>query len=222
MPEETNPKHASVRLTTFILLVILVAIAFGGAGYIYGRNGVTLVDTNGVDLLTATAVTSTVPSTSATIGITTTADVAASWKTYTNSDYGFTFKYPINWEVRDQTSDNQKNNSSLKLLVGANPQNVREDMWYIVQVLSGTLDSVANKYITSASDNSTIISDTTVSKYDTQVRSIVTKNNTTSLQYTMYFVSKGNNVFQFTGPQDGTDDNTVIGNKIVDTFQFTK
>lgn len=92
MSEETTKiKHANVRLATFILLIILVAIAFGGAGYLYGINaGKTL--TSATKTVTATA--SATSSKTAVASATSTADVTASWKTYSNTKYGYSVKYP--------------------------------------------------------------------------------------------------------------------------------
>jgi len=157
-----------------------------------------------------------------TIDKTTLVDETTNWKVYYNSNYGFSFKYPANWEVRDQTSVNQKIDSSLKLLVGANPQNEGQDMVYDVVVFSGTVDIVAKKYKTSANNNSTIISDTTITKYGAQTRAIVIKNNITNLNYTTYYIQKGDNVFQLTGPSDGNGNDTTIANKIANTFEFAK
>ncbi len=43
--ENVKSKGASVRLGTFVLLVILVAICFGGAGYLYGVKGTSTTST---------------------------------------------------------------------------------------------------------------------------------------------------------------------------------
>jgi len=86
-----KPSGANVKLGTFVLLVILVAIAFGGAGYLYGINaGKTLT------AVTATPTASVSATTSKTVSAltTSTTNATADWKTYTNSTYGYSFKHP--------------------------------------------------------------------------------------------------------------------------------
>jgi len=75
-----------------VLLVILVAIVFGGIGYWLGGNNKTTSSTATASATaTSTAVATVSPKASAT------ADETANWKTYTNDTYGFSFKYPASW-----------------------------------------------------------------------------------------------------------------------------
>jgi len=66
-------------LTTFVLLIALVAIAFGGSGYLYGRKA------NSAKVTTA----KTAATTTNTTG----------WETYTNNDYGYQISYPPGWKI---------------------------------------------------------------------------------------------------------------------------
>jgi hypothetical protein len=57
--ENMKSKGASVRLGTFVLLVILVAICFGGAGYLYGIKGNTATTTTSKTATTSMTVSAT-------------------------------------------------------------------------------------------------------------------------------------------------------------------
>jgi hypothetical protein len=98
-------EKASVRLGTFVLLVILVAIAFGGAGYLYGINaGKTLTAVTATPTATVSATTSkSVVSSASSTATTATAD----WNTYINDSYGYSFKYPKDWTKQEFDSNSQ-------------------------------------------------------------------------------------------------------------------
>lgn len=69
-----------------ILFVVLALILGAIGGYYYSKNK------------EGKTTTSTVTPTSTS---TTTSDETASWKTYTNSKYGYSIKYPTNWAYRE-------------------------------------------------------------------------------------------------------------------------
>lgn len=108
----------------FISIIITLVISAGGTWYIADSIAnqkltakddqilslQTALDTTSAKLKTATATTST----------TTTTDETADWKTYTNSTYGFSFKYPTNWSQDIITSTDLKN-IKYSLLVFAGP-----------------------------------------------------------------------------------------------------
>lgn len=88
MPEEMimeKPKGSKSGI--WVLVLIIVAIVFGSAGYYVGK-------TRSKNLPeTPVAQTAVVGESSPTI----TADTTASWKTYINKTYGYSFKYPSEW-----------------------------------------------------------------------------------------------------------------------------
>ena len=107
MPKKIKrSKEMSVKLGTSILLIILVAVAFSGAGFLYGRN-VNLVQTT------------------KTLSITPTVETAG-WKTYTNEKYGFSFKYPTDWKIGEST----ENNSEMLVYVQSPRKDSSLEFWF--------------------------------------------------------------------------------------------
>lgn len=101
---ENEPKH-KVDLYMTILLVLVSALIFGVLGFAYGQqiakesaaleSSTASVNYPSESTVTTSATVSATTSASATASTTSTAD----WKTYTNSEYGFSFKYPKDWTI---------------------------------------------------------------------------------------------------------------------------
>lgn len=89
-----------------IIVAIVAAVLFGGGTFAYVNNNatkekkelnnrITELQEQVSDLQTASTSTSSIADTSTpTTSTTTTTDETASWKTYTSTQYGFSFKYP--------------------------------------------------------------------------------------------------------------------------------
>lgn len=101
MSEDVIVKTAKSPSATIIYTVIVAAIVFGTLGYWLGSNKdkeEADESATAVVLESATVVSSSVVSAT---------DETASWKTYTNEEYGFSFKYPSDWIVQI-TQNSQK------------------------------------------------------------------------------------------------------------------
>jgi hypothetical protein len=107
--ESEGYKHQSSHVG-HIAFVILAFIIGGVIGYAVGQDWELAKNTEDnaavSDVASTSKSTATSTSTSAASTSTTTADPTAGWKTYTNSTYGFSFKYPSSW-----TGSNSGNNS---------------------------------------------------------------------------------------------------------------
>ncbi|MCX6809337.1 MAG: PsbP-related protein [Candidatus Berkelbacteria bacterium] len=88
IPQLTDNKVRLNKIWKAVALIVVSGIVFGAIGYWYGAN-------NPKEEVTATK--------SATSSASTT-DVTASWKTYINDTYGFSFKYPASWNYTDYDS----------------------------------------------------------------------------------------------------------------------
>ena len=78
-----------------ILLVIIVLALAGGAGvYVYHKNH---------KAKTKASSSSSTGAKTGSAGGTTTSDPYAGWKTYTLATTGLSFKYPVNWTLKDQS-----------------------------------------------------------------------------------------------------------------------
>ena len=95
-----EPVAKKSMLGLWVVIVVVLLIIVGTLAYWLGKNAstddqttLTPVATGSVDMLTATA--------PADDSATTTTDVTADWKTYTNDTYGVSFKYPKSWTISD-------------------------------------------------------------------------------------------------------------------------
>jgi type II secretory pathway pseudopilin PulG len=84
-----------------VLSIILTAVIAISGTYAYMQNKANREKTD-LETQLATLQSSATATTSATIP--TTADKTADWKTYTNEEYGFSFKYPEDWVIEEDTS----------------------------------------------------------------------------------------------------------------------
>jgi len=189
-----------------ILTIAISGIIFGAGGYWLGKNKT--VDKGSVDLLTAT-VTATA-STSAT----TSADVTANWKTYTNDAYGFSFKYPSNYKVADDSADINNRITILGLDTEKN----------YIQILSGTTDRGGEGFETLSS---TVISANGISWkviYSQGVNNSDFGDNSNSKSINADYSKSTNNSFAFIAhyQKENSSEIETVFPQILSTFQFTK
>ncbi len=108
---------------TITLLILLTAVVFGGGAYVYVNNKATKEknDLNAQITDLQSKVTSLQTTASATTSTSATAaDETASWKTYTNDKYGFSFKYPNTYTATDELEKNTTSVPERKLSIKSN------------------------------------------------------------------------------------------------------
>ena len=88
-----------MKTSTIILIIIAVAVVFGGGGYYLGTKKVAKTAATATATVTAT--------TTAKTSGTATADVTADWKTYTNDEFHYSFKYPSEWVISSEKSSDE-------------------------------------------------------------------------------------------------------------------
>jgi len=139
---------------------------------------------------------------------------------HTNKTYGFSFKYPSNWVVRDMTSSNTHVQELLGLYTVA-PKSVAEDNFYSVKVTSRSLE---DELIDARGvDGITVTIDEAVTKYGKSGWQITAKNSSTvDSSTTYYFELSDGNILSVTGETTSPSISSKIANEIVETFEFTK
>lgn len=95
---------------------------------------------------------------------TTETDETADWKTYTNDEYGFSFKYPGDWDQGQATPENTKNLDPFSLLVFVGPdatKNMEKGGPYGISTIRvyDSLNKANQFYETSATSLSGLLSD---------------------------------------------------------------
>lgn len=93
-------KHIDgIKITTLVIFILVTAAIFLALGYWAGSEGTVCNVSSIVSSKTAT----TTATTSVSPAASPSADVTANWKTYTNDTYGFSFKYPSDWSITNNT-----------------------------------------------------------------------------------------------------------------------
>ena len=98
-----NSKFSFIKSLKFWLLIILLALLIPTTGYFLSKNQATKQIT--------------------TVQSSPTPDPTANWKTYANSKYGFSFKYPEGWKVHESPIFQVSGHDSFNLAVEA-PQGI--------------------------------------------------------------------------------------------------
>jgi len=208
-------KKPGMGAGTIVLVIILVAVVFGGGGYWIGtKNTKSTIPTG---LLTATA-TGTVPT--AATGTATATDETAGWKTYTNDKFGFSFKYPSGWTAT-ATNDNAvelKQNGKKYYVEGTEVTPITANL-----ELNGASDSTALE-IANSRKLKTNIGSPEVKSYS--LSGFDASRETNYLATTTYVKLSNGNLFTLTQVNDGVENNqknlNTISDQILSTFQFTK
>lgn len=208
MEETTNKSGVSAGMVTII--VIIVAIIFGGGAYAYVNNKATkekkdlnaqITQLQSQVAASETTATTTTTTPSSTTSATTTADVTASWKTYANTKYGFSFKYPDSW-----TSGAQSNNANnIYFGTSGGDSTIPNSGDFMVAIGSSVAPTNPTNYSVGG-----------VSAYKAPIPT-----GPNGGAASIYFSHDSIN-FSLTMQTYGKPDNITILDKIVSTFQFTK
>jgi len=123
MDEQMQTKKGMSGVT-ITLLILLTAVVFGGGAYAYVNNKATKEknDLNAqiTDLQKQVATSGATATTTTPNSSTSAIDETASWKTYTNDKYGFSFKYPNTYTATDELEKNTISVPERKLSIKSN------------------------------------------------------------------------------------------------------
>ncbi len=148
----------------------------------------------------------------------TTTDETADWETYTNEEYGFSFKYPADWLVRNLTETNSQI-EGLSLFIGTNPKAYTGDIFFGVEVINKDLSEVLIELSISSNQTKEL---SEVEKYGEITTVAITTNKTTGHTHNSYYVEKSGKTFMIFGEDTNPDETTEIGDQIFETFKFTE
>ncbi len=211
-PQVTHPK------LPMILAIGITAIIFGLGGYVIAS----MANTDSEDLSTttgkstATTTSSASPTTKATATTTSSTDETKDWKTYSNTQYNFSFKYPSDWKT--YTTGSTTYNVS--------PNNASDRMWYIqtsTSTVQKEVDGLKGDF-QGATDVKGDITATDVSKFGTTAKK-VTVTYKSGMTASWYVFSKGSTTYVVAGEVSNASEenaaNYAIANKILETLTFT-
>lgn len=216
-----NPQKPKSWLV-WVMIVLGIIIVAGGGYYAWAKYSDQILIKLGIKEATSVANTDDTATDTADTATTTT-DPTADWKTYSNTTYGFSFKYPTDWLVKDMTSANKTLIEGMVGFYGSNPKSVGEDGFFMIQVNSQALSKLINNEKTAISNNSNeeLVSESSVTKYEQSCTELKIKNKTTNIIFSKDYCTHGSSTYIVTGDSTDTDAITQTANQMNDTFQFT-
>jgi len=207
----------------WLLIVLVIVIVLGGGYWVYVKYGKTSATTATASPSPVAAITSS-PSASAAISPSASSSVPADWKTYTNTQYSFSFKYPSNSTVKDIKSGNTDMPGIVALFaVGIN--NDWQDPFSVVEITSQSKDKEiswlktwASYTAPNGSFSTTFSSTQEVTKYGKSATEVIFTNKPSGTT-TFYVFSESGQTYVVDGDNPS---NPAVGDQILPTFQFTK
>ncbi len=142
-------------------------------------------------------------------------DETAGWKTYTNTEYGFEFKYPNNWAV----SESQKRSLPYLVFIVLAPKDIIEDVGGFFSVAVGDeTENQFSSFVTQRGDYY-VISKTDTSIGNKRATLYVFGRNDSSEQVKVVIVQREGYLLKFSN--GGISNYGDIFNEILPTFKFT-
>lgn len=225
---ENEPKH-KVDLYMTILLVLVSALIFGVLGFAYGQqiskesaaleSSTASVNYPSESTVTTSATVSATTSASTTVSTTSTAD----WKTYANSEYGFSFKYPKDW-VETLTDEPADTNLAFKVTLQsptatAQGQGSKNNIY--LAIFNGDSSPLADWLTNHYKKADTELENYTVGKQITlgQINGYLSDTGCCGANNIAYVVKKNSLIYAL-GSTYAEAEKTI--SEIYQTFQFTK
>lgn len=146
-------------------------------------------------------------------------DETAEWKTYTNSTYMFSFKYPTDWEVIEQPISNS---NSTVAYFGIRPTNLKEDNAQGVTIFTSSLEDTKTYYTKIIYINSNYLGESPSSLGGLDATKLSFQNKADSaVKPTINLVEKGAYTYSISGCCSGpSPDVEAATEKIITTFKF--
>jgi hypothetical protein len=193
-------------------------------GLKYGDDNSTNSSTS---LVTATVSPAASASATDSAATTTTADVTASWKTYTNDTYGFSFKYPNDWTTEEAKSYDK----TVPVIRIASPETTKAgggyegpapfDLSVYYYSTAASIDSKYSSILDYMNDKTVFVSGYNSINFAGQTAYDATEPGMGS--YYTINLDKNSHIFKLFFDRKGTKaDLSPTENQILSTFQFTK
>ena len=218
-PVQSGQPPVNKGLLVVLIIVVLIGVAFAAWYYLMGPGKKVATSTT---TATTTPATTTTPSTTTTTTTTTPATTAtADWLTYTNSAYGFSFKYPKDYSV----TEDQKNGT---VIINYPTGGLSRGMT-IYNIKNSNINDEYNKLKISA--GYTVTADKTIDGIIWKSLSYDPKNDTKAGdagKENIYFVEKNGKLYQIVANIGEPLENITAvqadenANGILSTFTFTK
>ena len=202
------------RLVTTIIFVVATAVIFLALGYWAGSQSVSKTSSKASATATVTA------TTSAKTSGTATANVTANWKTYTDSNYSFSIKYPtrLSGDTEDWIYKVIPVGGTLETISFGPPSSAQGGyVWGITIANNTTLDGAIEAQGKQWSDRVESKKDVKVGGYDAILATVTTPSHPEWISKVVY-LDKNGTIYKIS---NGAVDNSAF-ESFYSSFQFTK
>lgn len=212
---QPKPRNTKLIIIAFFIVLVLLVLGLAGA-FALGKNSQTPTPTPTPEAVACTMEAKVCPDGVTSVGrsgpnceftacpTTTASDSAdtSSWKTYTNTEYGISFKYPVEWKARLN-----------------NPSDIVGRDWTIGAydptpnagglTISGSSKSIDEAYKSEkanySSGSSSIKSDVKVNLYGLEGRKITVENSAVPITYYVYYLDKNGQTITIEGASSSNE-----------------
>lgn len=156
------------------------------------------------------------PATSGAQAAQTTTANSKDWKTFSSTTYGYTIKYPTDWDYKDTTATAMSE-------IGFKPKTQKDSYAIAVTVEKSNLDYSVAVVKKQMSDTTTYKNKTTATLNGQEFTVLNFENKSDSkIKPAVYLVAKDDLVYRFTTGTSSDNNTNSIVSEMINTFQLTK